>query len=153
MNVLVSACLLGVNCKYDGHNNKTSCLDSLIDKYDFIPVCPEQLGGLTTPRLPSEISCDKKVLNQRENIIVRNIEGTDVTSYFIRGAEEALYIAKLFKCRIAILKSNSPSCGYGFIYDGSFSKSLTEGNGVFARLLIDNGIKIYTEKELEKFLK
>ncbi|MCK9216830.1 MAG: DUF523 domain-containing protein [Firmicutes bacterium] len=153
MNILISACLLGVNCKYDGGNNKIPFIDSLLDKHNFIPICPEQLGGLTTPRLPSEICYKNKAIGSKEDKIIKNIEGLDVTSYFIRGAQEALYICELFKCRKAILKSNSPSCGFEFIYDGTFSGKLTKGNGIFAELLAENGIEIYTEKDLDKYLK
>ena len=114
-----------------------------MELYNLIPICPEQLGGLPTPRIPAE-RVNNKVVNQA---------GVDVTKEYQLGAEEALKIAKLYNCKKAILKEKSPSCGYGKIYDGTFSRNLTDGNGVTANLLIDNGIEIFGESEIEKFLK
>jgi len=139
MNIIVSACLLGINSKYDGGNNYTEKVESLAKKHTLIPVCPEQLGGLSTPRHPAEIK-------QGSDIILNSL-GQEVTSYFKKGAQEALKIALLNNCKHAILKSKSPSCGYGFIYDGTFSNRLVNGNGVFAQLLIEKGIKVYTEDD------
>ena len=117
-NILVSACLLGVCCRYDGKGNPNADVLSLLGRGDvtLIPVCPEQLGGMCTPRIPSERQDDRVV----------NRAGEDLTVCFQRGAEEALRIARLFGCRTAILKERSPSCGCGKIYDGSFSGSMTE---------------------------
>ncbi len=136
--ILVSACLLGTNCKYNGSNNKNDkVLDFIKDKY-IIPICPEIMGGLKTPRTPSEIN----------NNIVITKDGEDVTNNFIKGAEEVLYLAKLLNIKKALLKSKSPSCGKGKIYDGTFSNNLIVGNGITTKLLIDNGIEIITENDL-----
>ena len=134
-NILVSACLLGVSCRYDGKSKPNEKIIALKDKYNLIPVCPEIMGGLPTPRIPSEI-CGEKVISEN---------GTDVTKQYRKGAEETLRLAKIFDCKMAILKEKSPSCGYGRIYDGTFSKVLTDGNGITAELLIENGIKILGE--------
>ena len=108
----------------------------------MIPVCPEQLGGLSTPRIPSE----------RRGERVVNRAGEDVTSQFIRGAEEALRIAKLYGCQVAVLKERSPSCGCGRIYDGTFSGKLTDGDGVTAELLRREGIKVYGESQVTEMI-
>lgn len=138
MNILVSACLLGVNCKYDGGNNLREEVKKLADKHNLVPFCPEVYGGLTTPRIPSERLGDKVI----------NKEGCDVTAYFIRGAEEALRVAKTFDCKYAIFKAKSPSCGCGKIYDGSFTGTLTDGDGVTAELLRKHGIIVINEDEI-----
>ena len=122
MNILVSACLLGVNCKYSGKNNRNENVLRLAEKHTLIPVCPEQLGGLPTPRYPSEI-CGGRVIN--------NI-GEDVTAYYEKGAGEALNIAKLFGCERAVLKARSPECGSKEIYDGTFTKTVIQGKGITA---------------------
>lgn len=142
MNILISACLLGINCRYDGSGSLIDKIDSLKEKYTLIPICPEIYGGMTTPRLPSEIK-DGKVINRDED---------DVTEYFKKGAEETLKFAQLFNCRAAILKERSPSCGYGKIYDGTFSGNLIKGNGVTADLLSKDGIKIYGESKIDELL-
>jgi len=139
MNIVVSACLLGVNSKYNGGNNYNEKVAKLLEQHNLIPVCPEQLGGLSTPRFPAEL--------QPGIDIIKNSNGEDVTMYFKKGAQEALKIALLYNCEYAILKSKSPSCGYGLIYDGSFTGRLIPGAGVFARLLAENGIKVYTEED------
>lgn len=135
--ILISACLLGLSCKYNGGDNKMEGLGELMECYQLIPVCPEQLGGLMTPRTPAEI-CGGRVVTR---------DGTDVTAQYERGAQEALYAAKLYGCRCAILKAKSPSCGRDQIYDGTFSKTLTAGDGKTAALLKKNGIRIYTEMD------
>lgn len=134
---LISSCLLGVQCRYDGGSNKLpdETLERLKNTYELIPVCPEYYGGLTTPRTPSERLGDKTVSKT----------GTDVTAQFEKGAGAALYLAELFGARLAILKENSPSCGSGTIYDGSFSGTLTDGDGVTSELLKKHGIKIIGE--------
>ncbi|WP_101473907.1 MULTISPECIES: DUF523 domain-containing protein [Fusobacterium] len=142
MNILVSACLLGVCCRYDGQSKSNHNILNLIKTHNLIPICPEQLGGLETPRLPAEIQNDK---------VIRK-DGKDVTFEYNKGATEALKIAKLFDCKIAILKEKSPSCGYKEVYDGSFSKKLIPKQGVTALLLEKNGIKVIGENSLE-FLK
>lgn len=141
--MLVSACLLGCNCKYSGGNNLCPELAALTDRYILVPVCPEQLGGLPTPRPAAECRGDRVV----------NREGTDVTVPFHAGAREALNLAKLLGCSGAILKSRSPSCGCGEIYDGSFTGTLVPGNGVTAQLLLASGIPVYSENSLDKIPK
>ena len=136
--ILVSACLLGNNCKYDGGNNKNDkVLEYLKDK-EVIPICPEIMGGLPTPRVPSEI-LDDKVISK---------DGVDVTNSFIKGANEVLYLAKLFNVKKALLKAKSPSCGVGEIYDGTFTHTKINGNGITASALKDNGIEVLTEYDL-----
>ena len=142
--VLVSACLLGICCRYDGRGNPNDAVLSLLNRDDItlIPVCPEQLGGLSTPRIPSE--------RRGERVMKR--AGEDVTSQFIRGAEEALRIAKLYGCQVAVLKERSPSCGCGRIYDGTFSGKLTDGDGVTAELFRREGIKVYGESQVTEMI-
>ena len=138
-NILVSACLLGVACRYDGKRKPNEAVIALKEKYNLIPVCPEIMGGLPTPRLPSEI--------RGETVIMEN--GEDVTDKYSKGAEETLRLARLFGCGKAVLKEKSPSCGSGRIYDGTFSKTLTEGNGVTAGMLLANGIRVAGETEID----
>lgn len=142
MKLLVSACLLGINCKYSGSNNKSEEILQLAEHFDLIPVCPEELGGLPTPRPPAEI--------QGERVITK--EGDDVTEQFLLGAQKTLAIARENNCTIAILKENSPSCASGMIYDGSFSKTLIDGQGLTTRLLLENNIRVLSEKQLQKLL-
>ena len=141
--VLISACLLGLKCRYDGLSKENKDIINMLDKFEFIPVCPEIFGGLETPRVASE-KIGKSVINK---------SGLDVTSNYKRGAEETLRLCKLYNCDIAVLKSKSPSCGKGLIYDGTFSGNLVLGNGITAQLLIDNGIQVYTEEEFIKGIK
>lgn len=140
--IIVSACLCGTNCKYNGGNNLNSDVLRLLADGKAIPVCPEQLGGLTTPRPTMEISggTGAEVLDGKARVI--SSSGTDSTENFTRGAREVLNIAKAAGASEAILKANSPSCGCGKIYDGTFRGRLAEGNGVTAELLIRNGIKV-----------
>lgn len=138
LNILVSACLLGCACRYDGKSKPCGDVISLKKRHNLIPVCPEILGGLPTPRGASEISGGRVVSKS----------GADNTERFLKGAEEALRLAKLFGCTAAILKAKSPSCGKGEVYDGSFSGKLTPGNGITAQLLMENGLKIYTENDI-----
>lgn len=135
-NVMVSACLLGVNCKYNGGNNNNEELLKLLKNKNVIPICPEIYGGLPTPRIPSEIK-NGKVIN-KSNI--------DVTMQFEKGALETLKLAQKLNVKIAYLKQNSPSCGFGSIYDGTFSGNKIPGDGVTAKLLKENGIKIISVK-------
>lgn len=137
MNIVVSSCLAGCDCKYNGGNNFNKKVSVLLDKHTVVCVCPEQLGGLKTPRPPAEIKGDK--------VISKN--GEDVTENFMLGAKIALNEAKRYNCTVAVLKANSPSCGCGKVYDGTFSKTLKNGNGVFAQLLLDNNIKVFTEED------
>ncbi|OPZ90866.1 MAG: hypothetical protein BWY74_02167 [Firmicutes bacterium ADurb.Bin419] len=151
MNILlVSACLLGINCKYNGGNNANKDIVELRSKFKLVPVCPEQLGGCATPRLAAEIQGGdgRDVLEGTAKVIRKN--GIDVSSEFRKGAQEVLKIAELMNIDIAILKARSPSCGAGYIYDGTFSGKLKEGNGVTAEILKRNGIKVITEEEIDK---
>lgn len=129
---IVSACLSGVHCRYDCKAQTRSSIEEMVQNGDAIPVCPEQLGGLPTPRPPAERIGDRVLTNQ----------GADVTAEYQRGAQEALRIAKLTGATEALLKSKSPMCGYGKIYDGTFSGNQKDGDGVFAELLKKQGIKV-----------
>lgn len=137
---LISACLLGIDCKYDGGNNRLpdEKLTRLKTEYELIPVCPEAYGGLTTPRAPSE-RLDGGVVSKT---------GRDVTAEFQKGAEAALRLAQLFEAETAILKENSPSCGCGTIYDGTFSGTLVPGDGVTTELLKAHGITVIGESKI-----
>ena len=137
MNILVSSCLTGLDCKYNGGNNFSKKISTLMDKHVIIPVCPEIMGGLPTPRPPAEISSGRII----------NKEGIDVTQNFETGAKKVLEIAKKYNCTIAVLKANSPSCGTEKIYDGTFSGILTAGDGITAKLLKENGIQVLTEND------
>ena len=141
MRVLVSACLLGYNCKYNGKNNLNSKIVELLKTHEVIPVCPEMFGGLSCPRIPCEKVGDR----------ILDKEGNDCTKQFIKGAEEALNIAKEKQVDFAILQKRSPSCGNSVIYDGTFKGNLIAGNGVFAQKLqsLNNPIM---EAESEKFV-
>lgn len=136
--ILVSACLAGVRCRYDGKDNANNKVIEMVKNGIAIPVCPEQLGGLPTPRIPAEINEDKVI----------NKKGENVTLQFKKGAKEALNLAKLVGCNKAILKQRSPSCGYGKIYDGSHTGRIIEGMGLTAKLFLQNGIIILTEDDL-----
>ena len=137
--ILISACLLGTPCRYDGASKPIAGIEQLEARYRLIPVCPEVLGGLPTPRPASEIQADGSV---------RNREGADVTAAYRAGAEAALKLAKEAGCRLCILKAKSPSCGSGLIYDGSFSGTLQSGDGITVRLLRENGIRVISENEI-----
>ena len=139
MKILISACLLGIECKYNGGHNR--CEELMKSTDSFVPICPEQLAGLPTPRPPMEIQKDGRVLT---------VSGEDVTEAMNKGARESLRIAKLFHCERAILKACSPSCGYGEIYDGSFSGKKVSGMGIAAKKLHEFGIEIMTEENLIK---
>ena len=140
--LLISACLLGVPCRYDGKSKPLAAIARLREKYELIPVCPEQLGGLPTPRTPSE-RCGERVVMA---------DGTDVTAEYQKGARTALDLYRREGCVAAVLKERSPSCGSGEIYDGTFTGSLVSGGGVTAELLKKNGIKVYGESELDALL-
>jgi uncharacterized protein YbbK (DUF523 family) len=148
---LCSACLLGINCKYDGRNNLNKAPKKLIEEYkkgNLIPVCPEQLGGLPTPRILQEIQgCSGEYVLEGK-CKVKNKYGKDVTNNYLRGAEAVLKIAKDLNIKEAILKQRSPSCGCGQIYDGTFSKTIIKGDGVTTALLKKNGVKVITEEDL-----
>ncbi len=138
--IMVSSCLLGVHAKYDGtFTNKNDLLMKYSHLGKYLPFCPEQLGGLATPRAPVEIIDGSKAINSR---------GEEVTSQFIKGAEQSLYLTEIFPVKAAILKERSPSCGAHKIYDGSFSHVTKEGKGVTAAILGANGIPLYSEEDL-----
>lgn len=132
--IIVSACLAGYRCRYDGKTVPNEAVVALVKRGEAIPVCPEMLGGLPCPRIPSERTADGTQVLARD--------GRDVTEAFQRGADETLRLARLYGCSHAILKARSPSCGYGEIYDGSFSGTLRTGNGVTVDLLLENGITV-----------
>ena len=138
--LLISACLAGINCKFNGENNllDREILDEISKRYHLLFVCPEVYGGLSTPREPAEM----------KNGLVVTKTAKDVSENFINGAKICLKIAKLNGCKKAILKARSPSCGSGQIYDGSFSKKLIFGDGVAAKLLKENEILVFNEEEI-----
>lgn len=138
--ILVSACLLGVACRYDGKSKPVDEVIALSERYGIVPVCPEILGGLPTPRIPCEIKGGR----------VMNRAGEDKTAEYARGAEEVLRIARLLDCNTAVLKKKSPSCGSGEIYDGSFSAKTVSGDGVCAGLLKQNGITVLDEEQIKE---
>jgi len=137
--IVVSECLAGVKCRYNGTGNPSKKVIELIKQGKAIPVCPEQLAGLSTPRAPAEIRGDK----------VLTKDGQDETAEFIIGANEAMKIVEMANCTEAILKSKSPSCGCGQIYDGTFTGNIKEGDGIFTKALKEKGIKCTTEKDYE----
>ncbi len=141
-NILVSACLLGIGCRYDGKHKANGKVLGLREKYNLIPVCPEIFGGLPTPRIPSERVGDRVVMK----------DGRDVTDNYLRGAREALELCRIYNIKIAILKERSPSCGKGEIYDGSFTSALTARDGVTAELLQENGVTVLGESEINILL-
>ena len=141
-NILVSACLLGLECRYDGKDCLNEKVKELKRYATLIPVCPEQMGGLSTPRVPSEIVGDRLLSK----------EGADVTENYDKGARMALEIAKLNDCKYAVLKQKSPSCGCGLIYDGTFSGKLIAGNGNTTKLLNENGIICFSDEDVDSLL-
>ncbi|MTK11742.1 MAG: DUF523 domain-containing protein [Clostridiaceae bacterium] len=145
--IIVSACLCGINTKYNGGNNLDERVLKLLREGKAIPVCPEQLGGQSTPRAAHEIckGTGADILDGKTRIL--GPDGDDATEEFIRGGYEILKIAKECDAKVAVLKARSPSCGYGKIYDGTFTGSKIDGNGVTAELLKRNGIKVYTEED------
>lgn len=140
--LLISACLLGSACRYDGGRKPVPGLEQLARRYALIPICPEQLGGLATPRPPAE----------RVGQQVLTCHGGDVTVAYQAGAAEVLRLAQQLGCRKALLKAKSPSCGHGMIYDGSFTGTLTAGSGVTAQLLAEQGFSIWNEDQWEELL-
>jgi uncharacterized protein YbbK (DUF523 family) len=149
MNVIVSACLLGINCRYDGSSAFSAKIVEFLKKKKLnpIPVCPEQLGGLPTPRKRCEIADGFAVLRGESKVYTK--DGEDLTSFFLRGAEETLKIAEIVNARKAILKLLSPSCGAGKIYDGTFLSREKNGYGVTAALLKLRGIEVLSENLID----
>ena len=142
MRVLVSACLLGVSCRYDGQSKAYPLMDELCRRHEVVPVCPEIFGGLPTPRVPAE--------RQGERVATKT--GGDVTAEYRRGAGEAVRLAQTLGCTVAVLKERSPSCGSGQVYDGTITGTLTQGFGVAAERLLAAGIRVIGESELAEFL-
>ena len=140
--ILISACLIGDNVKYNGGNNLTPKLDALLEKYELIPFCPEVEGGLSTPRSPAE-RVGNNVINQ---------DGEDVTDAYMKGAELAFNICLFLKIKKVILKDKSPSCGSKIIYDGTFSHKEIPGMGVTAEYLKKKGIEVYSEDDIDSLL-
>ena len=143
--LLISSCLLGLATRYDGRTKAVfseSDISRLSEKYELVPVCPEIYGGLPTPRTPSERVGDRVLMK----------DGTDVTANYRKGASDALVLCRILGIKKALLKARSPSCGKGEVYDGSFSGTLVSGHGVAAELLLNNGVEVYTENELDKLI-
>ncbi|NLM17932.1 MAG: DUF523 domain-containing protein [Candidatus Riflebacteria bacterium] len=156
-SLLISGCLIGLQCNYAGtcaaaYRDKPDVWNSLSKHYNLIPICPEQLGGMTTPRLPSELLGGAEAVFDRKAKVI-SVEGDDVSDSFIKGAFEALHLAKFFDAKFAILKSKSPSCGKYKRYDGTFSKTLVDGSGMAAYLLMKNGVAVITEREYLSLIK
>ncbi|MBR5309952.1 MAG: DUF523 domain-containing protein [Oscillospiraceae bacterium] len=142
-NLLISACLLGVLCRYDGKSKPLPEAEKLMEKYNLIPVCAEIMGGLSTPRDPAEIIGEK--------VITKN--GKDVTEEYIRGAKEVLRLGKMFGCKKALLKERSPSCGTGTIHNGKFDGGMVPGFGKTAELLLENKIEVFGESKIDELMK
>ena len=140
--LLVSKCLLGENCKYNGGNNRNEAVLAYLQDKPYIAVCPEYLGGLPIPREPSEIVGDRVVSRT----------GRDVTAEYRRGAERTLALAQKYGCRAAWLKEKSPSCGTGTVHNGKFDGGLVEGYGITARLLRKNGIAVFGESQTDALI-
>ena len=140
MRVLISACLLGCRCRYDGESRRCPETEALLNRHTFFPVCPEQLGGLPTPRPPAE----------RRGERFFTVDGGDVTEQYRRGAHEVLRLYRTLDCQAAVLKERSPACGHGLIYDGTFSGTLIPGDGAAAELLLRHGVPVLGETELSR---
>lgn len=140
--ILISACLMGVHCRYDGGGKTLPELDELMRLAQLVPVCPEIMGGLPTPRTPAERVGDRVLMR----------DGTDVTDAFCRGAQEACHLAKLYGAQLAVLKERSPSCGSDMVYDGSFSGKIVPGWGVAGEKLRENGLEVYGESRVGELI-
>ena len=151
--ILVSACLLGLNTKYNGKNNFSKDVINLKDEFVILPVCPEQLVGLPTPRNPAEIvnGAGEDVISGRAS--VKTIDGENVTDYYLKGAFETLKLVNLFGVKYGVFKEGSPSCGVRTIYDGTFSHTSITGSGVTVALLKSHGVEIFNENETELLLR
>lgn len=147
---LISACLCGINCKYNGTNNSHPYFLELLKQGELLPICPEQLGGLPTPRSACEIMGGSGAEVIQGNAQVINKTGENLRSVFIKGAHESLQLAKQADISEAILQSRSPSCGCGKIYDGTFTGKLITGDGVTAALLKMNGIKVWNDEAFKE---
>ena len=140
MKIMVSACLLGENCKYNGGSNRSEALLERLAGHEIIPVCPEVAGGLPVPRIPAEIVKGR----------VQNREGQDVDAAFRAGARAALELARREQPDLIILQSRSPSCGVREIYDGSFTGQTVPGDGCFVKMLREIGVPVCTEEDLDR---
>jgi uncharacterized protein YbbK (DUF523 family) len=148
--VLISACLLGKNCRYDGGHCKVDELNEL--NVEIIPVCPEEAGGMGTPRPAAEMqNTSREIINGSGKIYTQN--GDDVTSKFINGSKTELSKINENKADFALLKSNSPSCGFGHVYDGTFSGKLRKDNGIFAQMCEDEGVEVVSSDNINQFIK
>ncbi|RJX29277.1 MAG: DUF523 domain-containing protein [Dethiobacter sp.] len=145
---LVSACLLGLKTRFDGHKLSPPCGTMAVPLEKLVPVCPEQLGGLPTPRFPAEIQGGQGEDVLKGTALVLNTAGDNVTEFFLQGAREILSLANLYQVEGAFLKDGSPSCGSCYTYDGTFSGRRCPGTGVTAALLRENGIPLFNEKQL-----
>lgn len=149
--IVVSACLLGIECNYKSEassawQKRPDFFTGLLERYIIIPVCPEQLGGLATPRIPAELTgLSSEVFKGNADVVTRS--GDNVTACFVKGARESLRIAQLFGAKSAILKTRSPSCGKKMVYDGTFSGVLIEGPGLTAHLFKESGIEVFDEED------
>ena len=143
--LLISACLIGENVRYDGKNNLIKELDKLNEEYELISVCPEVLGGMVVPRIPSEIV-------SKSPLKVQNEYGIDTTVFFTDGAMQTLYICQKYNIRKALLKSKSPSCGNLEIYDGNFDGTLVKGQGLTANILTQNNIEVFNENQIGELI-
>ncbi len=141
--ILVSACLIGLNCKYNGKNNYNERIFELVKEGRAIPLCPEQLGGLVTPRYPAEVI----IVDGKKHVFDNT--GQDVTQNFVNGAKEVMSLVKKMNIRQAILQPRSPSCGIGQIYNGEFNGTLTLGNGILVDMLLEAGVEVLTPEEFQ----
>ena len=148
--ILISACLLGKNCRYNGGHSQLTELEEI--DVEWIPVCPEELGGLGTPRPSAEMQENAETILNGKGKIITN-KGKNVTSKFIQGAEKSLQLGLGAEVKIAVLKSKSPSCGIGKIYDGSFTKTLKIGNGIFSHLCHENDITCISSDNINQIKK
>lgn len=144
--LIVSACLVGLCTRLDGGHNRSEAVVGLVARFNLVPVCPEQLGGLPTPRPAAEIQGAPAA--GEEHAVVWTRDGTDVSDQFRRGAEAALAVARLVGARSAVLKARSPSCGVDETYDGTFSHTLRPGSGVAADMMQRAGMDLYTEEHI-----
>ncbi|HHT0593205.1 TPA: DUF523 domain-containing protein [Legionella anisa] len=154
--ILISACLLGQKVRYDGGDclQNHPLLQQWLKEGKIITLCPEMAGGLPTPRPPAEIQGRKSGVDVLKNhALVKTKNNQDVTDYFLEGAQRALELVKKHHIRVAILKARSPSCGSNMIYDGTFTRSLMQGEGVTAALLMEHGIQVFDELHIDEALR
>jgi len=145
--ILVSSCLAGIRCRYNGTDFKIDKIEQMVLEGKAIPLCPEVMGGLDTPR-----ACCEIIINSEDKRLVISENGDDCTDFYENGARKAQEIARILEIDTAILKSRSPSCGYGKIYNGTFSGKLIKGNGIAAEKLAADNIRIFTEEDFEEAL-